>query len=1488
MNYKYLTFNTSSDGLQFGSYFDEQLQNTYNQKFIGDNNYFGSSIDDVVELSVYNSDDNKIYFGVITSSVIYSFVSGKYIDLDNNTQYYYTAKPLTDYVKYESNLLLNTENILLQTQEVEEDTYNVLYNFIRNVAGNYDHTLTIKEVSLDRTEIRFEFGFEKDSNTENYIYSERIKAFAQKNIIISDILDKIESEIYRNPIFDSFNINSKDYNYYDICQLIGLKDPAQLQKYISLLYYGNNPSFNEYNIINTSDLNITIDTCISDQLKYYLFTNSNKGFNKDDLLNSILNIITKFCTIEINKRTTLLENDFNTVLDAFLQVIYNQSLKSNLESIIDFYINRYFGYYKNAINFGNGELYKIINHTYYYNESENGYNLQVKLNDALPDQYDVNTSCWISNISIAPVYFPVNLYTEPESKKVKLTGVNFNVEVNTVDFSNELYNTDQFPQNSPAELIYKLKEHLNLLSINFDDFNEFIIYSSAELRTKIAKNKIDQYLDCINKQKEIKSIIESNSNNIHLSSSYDYNYKQLIKEEYDLLSTFDEYDAYLLFYSDPSSINFDDKIQDAIEYDKQNPNSLVNQLPEYISFDKSNSDYIKFTAMVGHLFDIIACYIKKFPKLNSVFDLDFPQEYLDEFLKTHNWETFNTKFQNSDIFKYLFSIDDGPSFYSYGKELLRRYSQNLPYIYKTSGTSQSLELIRSIYGIPSELIRIKEYGNANYPLSGETFYDFNSVLYLAKYSNGSEYIEFENKIDEYQYVLESIKIIDEVCSYTSSEGYMTFTSSVINTYTEQYCGVKTVELSFKFDPSHVYKNDVYIPLIKKGNFDNNDYSIDWEIKICKTKKTNFGKLYFIINHPDNEQKILESKELPLFNGDIFTLFLNKEKLYASDRPDLGYDIISSQSVEYNVTSIYNSSLSKYSTEIIYLTINQYDGYVNNFNYTGSVVIDNTSNIFNFSKGTYYVGNYLNNDDTDPFYGNIDKIKLYTYSLTNDDIREHSYNIDSISIEDKENLYKNLIFLWSFDTPINLYSNNDEKLTIVNNCNDYHKDNKFYVYNFSQQSKRYICMDDYYNAFPYQFDRIIVKQALNANTYGPNYKNNVKISKLDEYISKGTVFTPYNYSTTTQTEIGEDSNTIGFYIDPSLYLESSIENFLGKEGISDIISDPINLKLDNYPKLKERLNNFKQGNKRYIYPEEYYTIYKLYIDFSIFKYIDRLVPARSSLKKGLLIESNQLERTKVNIDKIYNANELALEGSFKNYNYNNSTQKYNQTTNSFLNLNQSPNIDIIRPLSSSISSYEQVTYKPDYKQYNYNLNIVPDKVDDRDYITPLNYIYYNDNISYYLIKIKDLYKFTDVIDTKVVVNYKECDKIEKLLTTGSNSGFNYYYNNKYKGYYSQRHLSRFTRVGTRDSYIALKDNNTPYFYKKGQNTSAYTINRDGLTNGSLPIISIPGFLSLREESDNLDISAYVTQSSTGENYIVYENLTASMENSASLEEIIYNL
>ena len=103
--------------------------------------------------------------------------------------------------------------------------------------------------------------------------------------------------------------------------------------------------------------------------------------------------------------------------------------------------------------------------------------------------------------------------------------------------------------------------------------------------------------------------------------------------------------------------------------------------------------------------------------------------------------------------------------------------------------------------------------------------------------------------------------------------------------------------------------------------------------------------------------------------------------------------------------------------------------------------------------------------------------------------------------------------------------------------------------------------------------------------------------------------PYEYSTYTTDILGSDSNLVGYYISPYSYLNNKIEDFLGKEGISDIIGDPKYLTSRNYPELKLRQKEFSTANIKYTYPQEYYSTYRFYIDFSIFDFTNKRLNSR---------------------------------------------------------------------------------------------------------------------------------------------------------------------------------------------------------------------------------------------------------------------------------------
>ena len=198
--------------------------------------------------------------------------------------------------------------------------------------------------------------------------------------------------------------------------------------------------------------------------------------------------------------------------------------------------------------------------------------------------------------------------------------------------------------NKQGEVYFKNRDENNIFEdfeFIYFKFDNFINYSSAELRSKIAKNKINQYSSYDTSKEQISQ--QSDSANTAISSSLSEKYDSITQNQINLLNTFDEYESYLFF----NTSSIDDKIQDGVSYDRDNYDSLLNQLPEYLKNDPQSEDYIKFTSMVGHFFDNILVYIKKFPRSYPINYHDnnvYPKNYIEELLNNFNWDVTNFKF----------------------------------------------------------------------------------------------------------------------------------------------------------------------------------------------------------------------------------------------------------------------------------------------------------------------------------------------------------------------------------------------------------------------------------------------------------------------------------------------------------------------------------------------------------------------------------------------------------------------------------------------------------------------------------------------------------------------------------------------------------------------------------------------------------------------------------------------------------------------------
>ena len=1504
MPYDYLTINDNdlNKGLTSASYFSTDLQALYEQQLISEDIFYGESDDDLFEFTLYNNNQQLINFNRVVPSVTYSVLQGSYRDINNVLRSYRFANPFTNVVSYKNDILLHPQ-FDLNANGVGPGLYYLLYNPVRNIAGNPTNRLVIKEISPSRTEIRLSYAFDVNKNETSRLDAIKISTFADKKYLLLRIYQDLTAIINNNPIEKDFLSNKDKYNYTDICLKLGLKSEAELQEFVNSTYVGYNSIIKLNGDTDSTILQTNKFTGVQEQINNFIYTYNNTEFTEAEVLESFRIITLKVSQDRILQKSSINDIDLQNILGLFEQTIYTDWILPNVTKLLENYRIKYYGLYKNALNFDNGNLIKILTHTNYLNPTDGAVNVQVKLDAPLPLQYNVKTTCWISNISIAPLYFKVNLFSSKISRKVFLNDINFDVQISKVSPSTEKYDgNDSFTLDKSK---IRLKEKYNDLYIDYTDFNNFINYSSAELRTKIAKNKIKDYnqLDYVKKSTITSSL---NTSGI-ISSSYGELVSQKTAQQIALLDTFDEYESYLFF----NSSSIDDKIEEAIVYDSDNYNSLVYQLPAYVKEDSDSADYIKFTAMVGHFFDNILVFIKKFPKSYPISNNDsnyYPKNYIDELLNSFSWNIDIDKFTQSDLNQLYFNNQDiagysSSSYFDYAKSILNRFANNISSVYKSKGTVNSFEMIRTMFGIPAGIITTREYGSADAFSNRDNYFVYDDIIYMTDFKENN-FLNFEHTSSDFVYTTSSY--------YASGSNINTFTSST--EYTSRFNGISTIEFSFRFKSTNYDFGDKIKLMSKYRN-----KKSDWDLYIKKSKQVNSGQLVFEI-HPyelGNTTSSLTLNELPLLNGEIFTVMLKREpvpgdfdKLNVSSSnitnqitpfiieddgdfviEDDG-DFVTLASQKTTLTSSYYVNSTKELIPYIYsLSTNQYDGSTKNFSATKRKVISHTVNK-NFSSGSYYIGNYSSSVS---FIGNLDKIKVLRDPLDNQYFDEHSYNLDSISIPDKENVYSNLFYLWSFDTPVNLYSPSSISKT-VDNQNIYYQ-TQFNAYNFGQKEKYFsypTCSNVLIDEFPYQFDKINVKQTVNTNNFGPNYKINSKINKITETALSN--LTPYDYSTRIQDNLGDDSILSGFFISPYNYLNQKIENFIGLDGIADIIGEPENLTKQNYVGLDTLQREFGKINEKYIYPQEFYSTYKFYIDFSIFDVVSKLKPARSNLLTGVLLEPSLFERKKFN----YRDVEFVTNNEFDLY-FNNKAS----FTASLLNTNNTSSFTIIT--SSRVNDITQ-----DQNTYNYSRLEIKDVIDSRDFIYAKygKYVYVDSN-GYNVrdtvnVGKKDYYQ--SVNNTGFVVTFTSSFNEVQVIGSGSVTGSkylkNYYKGAAFNSGYSNRHLSKFSFVGSRTQYQALSSSKTQlvnglklnnggnityYTYTKGKNDKNTTVDRSGITNGSEPVITIPGFLSLNIETNNAPAYGDTTGSiGSPDSLFTQLPLTASLQTSASLERYIMNL
>ena len=196
-------------------------------------------------------------------------------------------------------------------------------------------------------------------------------------------------------------------------------------------------------------------------------------------------------------------------------------------------------------------------------------------------------------------------------------------------------------------------------------------------------------------------------------------------------------------------------------FDDNNANWLYYTVPDFIKENSSNDNYLEFVNMTGQSFDELWLYTKAITeKLNTTNELDkgVPLSLADDVITSLGYAGFGNNYNNQDNFIGLTGEDNGSFVPPTGSELITQYIainngqianywdydysvpgfvqnletagfpyaidkvsneiykrlyHNMSYLVKKKGTVAGLRQLINIWGIPSTILRINEFGGKN-------------------------------------------------------------------------------------------------------------------------------------------------------------------------------------------------------------------------------------------------------------------------------------------------------------------------------------------------------------------------------------------------------------------------------------------------------------------------------------------------------------------------------------------------------------------------------------------------------------------------------------------------------------------------------------------------------------------------------------------------------------------------------------------------------
>ena len=739
------------------------------------------------------------------------------------------------------------------------------------------------------------------------------------------------------------------------------------------------------------------------------------------------------------------------------------------------------------------------------------------------------------------------------------------------------------------------------VNVDYNEYKNFSTFGSVEKRLQNFRTKLQQY--------EAYSL-ESASFAVKAtttSSVYDSAIAKNEELKNGILNNFDHYEKYLYYQSSSAEsssfgLQFDNSwpktnsskpytladvtasaattwynnnITSASLYDQNNPNRLVNLIPEHIIRDSENQPFVDFLDMVGHYFDNFLIYIKAFEdtydrreSLTEGISKDLVWTISDAF----GWKQPSGK-ELVELHRYIkgyqlsgsatsstYEVYSEESEKDIEREIWGRVLSSMPYILKRKGTKESIEALVNSYGIPPTLLRINEYGGPDVKEYQPTF-DIRQRFTRALDFTNSQYIQTQWKE----------------------------TSGSLRT-------PDTIEFRFRAASS---SNQVLVAKDQR-----------FAVRLIDEGSTtdNKGKVEFLISSSLGTTSVTSSL-FPVFNNEFWSVGITREK-------SAGYDFTTDRTIEYNTTESlqYNLFVKQYEagrSKILYDSSTS-------MTLSGSTASTGlTSSLQNgqwTASGDVFFGSTGSFGDLGvEFTGSLQEIRYFNAPLTESAFNNHTAAPKAINGNHASASFTDLVFRLRLDDNKNLSTSSD----LMNTAPD--------RITFSQTSSAYqsgSAVGFSANTFSN------IEQEEKALTPNVGQKlSNSKVRIEQNWIPSGSgLSVDYRTEESSYDTAPIDSNKVGVFFSPTDVINRDIIESLADLDFDQEIGDPRDEQELFYRGLRKLSDSFFQKYKGTNNFWDYMRLIKYY-DQAIFEQIKKVIPARTKFNFGVVVEPTILERPK---------------------------------------------------------------------------------------------------------------------------------------------------------------------------------------------------------------------------------------------------------------------